>query len=60
MKNGLHFDLYDNLLFQLRGTKRALLFPPADAKHLYYGAATIRRHGFDLAARSNQSNCVTH
>jgi len=50
MKNGLHFDLYDNLLYQLRGTKRALLFPPADAKHLYYGAATIRRHGFDLAA----------
>ena len=47
MKNGLHFDLYDNLLFQLRGTKRALLFPPEDAQHLYYGPAKIRRHEFD-------------
>jgi len=48
MKNGLHYDNYDNLLHQLRGKKRALLFPPADTPHLHYGAANIRRHGFAL------------
>jgi len=50
MKNGLHFDNYDNLLHQLAGTKRALLFPPADARHLYYASegTNIRRHAFSL------------
>ena len=48
MKNGLHFDQYDNLLHQIRGRKRALLFPPHDMEHLYYGAASIRRHEFRL------------
>ena len=50
MKNGLHFDQYDNLLHQLAGTKRALLFPPDDASHLYYSSegVNIRRHAFDL------------
>ena len=51
MKNGLHFDNYDNLLFQLAGSKRALLFPPEDAAHLYYSSegTNIRRHTFSLA-----------
>jgi len=50
MRNGLHFDLFDNLLFQLRGRKRALLFPPGDGQHLYYTAANIRRLSLELPA----------
>jgi len=44
MKNGLHFDNFDNLLHQLRGTKRALLLPPDDTPHLYYasGGTSVR------------------
>jgi hypothetical protein len=57
IKNGLHFDLYDNLLFQLRGTKRALLFPPSDAGVLYYGAAEVWRHRFD-AAKGRMTNAT--
>jgi len=52
MKNGLHFDNYDNLLHQIAGTKTALLFPPDDSAHLYYATATgasIRRHTFTAA-----------
>ena len=30
-------------LDQIRGRKRALLFPPEDTPHLYYGAASIHR-----------------
>ena len=51
MKNGLHFDNFDNLLFQIAGSKRALIFPPDDQKHLYYSSgsgANIRRHTFAL------------
>jgi len=48
MKNGLHFDNFDNLLHQIRGRKRALLFPPTDTENLYYSAATIRRHDINL------------
>jgi len=56
MKNGLHYDNYDNLLHQIRGRKRALLFPPEDTPHLYYGAASIHRHEFSLPAGvSNQT-----
>ena len=46
MRNGLHFDNYDNLLFQIKGSKRALIFPPTDTEKLYYTAANIRRHNF--------------
>ena len=56
MKNGLHFDNYDNLLHQIRGRKRALLFPPEDTQYLYYGAASIHRHEFGLPGGvSNQT-----
>jgi len=50
MKNGLHFDNFDNLLHQLHGTKRALVLPPSDTPHLYYteSGANIRRHSFTL------------
>jgi hypothetical protein len=50
MKNGLHFDNFDNLLFQLAGSKKAVLFPPEDTPHLYYATAgvDIRRHAFSL------------
>ena len=50
MKNGLHFDVFDNLLHQLSGRKRALIFPPHDTPHLYYATkgANIRRHAFSL------------
>ncbi|SMY27643.1 unnamed protein product [Zymoseptoria tritici ST99CH_1A5] len=30
----LHFDIHANLLCQIRGTKRLLLFPPSDVSHL--------------------------
>ena len=50
MKNGLHFDNFDNLLFQIAGSKRAILFPPEDSPHLYYSSegVNIRRHAFNL------------
>ena len=32
----LHYDDYENLLSQVHGTKRLLLFPPADLPYLYY------------------------
>ena len=46
MKNGLHFDMFDNLLHQVAGSKRALIFPPEDSPHLYYASegANIRRY----------------
>jgi len=50
MKNGLHFDNYDNLLHQISGRKKALIFPPQDTPHLYYGPTPIRRHSFSLEA----------
>jgi tetratricopeptide (TPR) repeat protein len=50
MKNGLHFDNFDNLLHQLVGTKTALLFPPHDTPNLRYGAARIKRHSFSVPA----------
>jgi len=48
MKNGLHFDQYDNLLHQLAGSKRALIFPPGDTGKLYYSTTNIRRHLINL------------
>lgn len=32
----LHYDDYENLLCQLRGTKELVLFPPKDLENLYY------------------------
>lgn len=32
----LHYDDYENLLCQIRGTKEILLFPPSDLPYLYY------------------------
>lgn len=32
----LHYDDYENLLFQIRGTKELVLFPPSDLENLYY------------------------
>jgi len=49
MKNGLHFDQYDNLLFQIAGSKRALIFPPDDAGNLYYSESNIRRHQMNVS-----------
>jgi len=50
MKNGLHFDNFDNLLHQIQGSKRALIFPPGDSTNLYYDAANIRRHQINLTS----------
>jgi len=33
--SGLHFDNSDNILLQIRGRKRILLFPPSERKYLY-------------------------
>eukprot|EP00966_Prymnesium_polylepis_P207241 4800078-Prymnesium_polylepis.1 len=48
MRNGLHFDQYDNLLHQIAGSKRALIFPPDESGKLYYSASNIRRHQINL------------
>ncbi|CAM9161568.1 unnamed protein product [Ascophyllum nodosum] len=32
----LHYDDYENILCQIRGTKELLLFPPKDLENLYY------------------------
>jgi hypothetical protein len=32
----LHYDDYENLLCQIRGTKEITLFPPSDLHNLYY------------------------
>ncbi|CAM9512172.1 unnamed protein product [Ectocarpus sp. 12 AP-2014] len=32
----LHYDDYENLLCQVRGTKELMLFPPKDLENLYY------------------------
>lgn len=32
----LHYDDYENLLCQVRGTKELVLFPPKDLENLYY------------------------
>ena len=40
----LHFDVMANFLFQIRGSKRLILFPPSDIKHLDFppGATTSK------------------
>lgn len=32
----LHYDDYENLLCQIRGTKEVVIFPPSDLENLYY------------------------
>lgn len=32
----LHYDDYENLLCQIRGTKELIIFPPKDLENLYY------------------------
>ena len=32
----LHYDDYENLLCQIRGSKELIIFPPKDLKNLYY------------------------
>lgn len=32
----MHYDDYENLLCQIRGTKELVLFPPSDLENLYY------------------------
>lgn len=33
--SGLHYDNYDNFLYQIKGTKKIYLFPPNDSQFLY-------------------------
>lgn len=33
--SGLHYDAYENVIVQVRGTKRVLLFPPEQSPLLY-------------------------
>jgi tetratricopeptide (TPR) repeat protein len=37
-RNTLHFDPFDNLLCQVRGSKHLLFWPPEQKRNLYYGA----------------------
>lgn len=42
-----HFDLYDNVLAQVVGTKRVILIPPEDTKYLYVTADKSSVNCFD-------------
>lgn len=42
-----HFDLYDNVLAQVVGTKRVILVPPEDTKYLYVRGDKSRVNCFD-------------
>lgn len=42
-----HFDLYDNILCQVIGTKRVILFPPEDTKYLYIKGDKSLVNNFD-------------
>ena len=61
----LHYDEYENLLAQVRGTKELLLFPPEDYPHLEYVARpkghlryewpnSFTREPIDAAARATR------
>ena len=54
VKNGLHFDHFDNLLYQITGRKRALLYPPEDAPNLYYGGELSGTQGGAVPTRRHQ------
>ena len=43
MRSGLHFDAHDNLLLQLRGSKRVLLLPPDAHREAGYTLRPVRR-----------------
>ncbi|EJF58902.1 Clavaminate synthase-like protein [Dichomitus squalens LYAD-421 SS1] len=57
--SGLHHDFHDNLYCLLQGSKRFVLFPPAEVKHLYpYGTLdTLHPNGLisyaDIPVRSD-------
>lgn len=42
-----HFDLYDNVLAQVYGTKRVILLPPDDTKYLYIEGDKSQVNCFD-------------
>lgn len=42
-----HFDLYDNILCQVYGTKRVILLPPEDSKYLYVDGDKSKVNNFD-------------
>lgn len=42
-----HFDLYDNILFQIVGKKRIILFPPSETEYLYVQGDKSTINNFD-------------
>ncbi|EXJ84388.1 hypothetical protein A1O3_05055 [Capronia epimyces CBS 606.96] len=48
----LHYDVMANVLFQIRGTRKLVLFPPEDLKHLSFppGSTTSTMDIFEPAA----------
>eukprot|EP00669_Euglena_mutabilis_P008440 TRINITY_DN3496_c0_g1_i1.p1 TRINITY_DN3496_c0_g1~~TRINITY_DN3496_c0_g1_i1.p1 ORF type:complete len:463 (+),score=97.51 TRINITY_DN3496_c0_g1_i1:203-1390(+) len=38
----LHYDILDNILCQIRGTKRIILFPPSEIRNLYFSGSVSR------------------
>jgi tRNA wybutosine-synthesizing protein 4 len=48
----LHYDVMSNVLCQIRGSKRLLLFPPADVQYLNFalGASSSSVDAFDLSS----------
>lgn len=42
-----HFDLYDNILCQVRGTKRIILLPPEDTQYLYVEGDKSKVNNFE-------------
>lgn len=51
-----HFDLYDNILCQVVGTKRVILIPPEDTKYLYTEGDKSRVNSFD---EDDLDKCLT-
>jgi tRNA wybutosine-synthesizing protein 4 len=53
----LHYDVMSNVLCQIRGSKRLLLFPPADVQYLNFapGASSSSVDAFDLSSPELES-----
>ncbi|KAI9679481.1 MAG: tRNA methyltransferase ppm2 [Caeruleum heppii] len=58
----LHYDVMANVLCQIRGSKRMILYPPADARHLQLpaGASSSMVNVFDGAGVHDTSLARTH
>lgn len=58
----LHYDVMANVLCQIRGSKRLLLYPPSDVVHLSFpaGASSSTIEPFGIAAAENPGQLMAH